>query len=165
MTDEPTVHPRGHRPMLVADRLGNNAALSIWHVHPTAAGPSAKLAAVRRGLGGPERCITNCICITYSNRMEVSRLVRRLQLVFQLPVRFVPWVGYQPAGRDGIDSQRVRTRRVNNMAVKQLAYEQEARQALWSGVEKLAGAVKATLGPRGRNAVTDTGWGGTGDTT
>jgi chaperonin GroEL len=47
-----------------------------------------------------------------------------------------------------------------NMAVKQLAYEQEARQALWSGVQKLASAVKATLGPRGRNAVIDKGWGG-----
>ena len=46
------------------------------------------------------------------------------------------------------------------MAVKQLAYEQEARKALWSGVEKLASAVKATLGPRGRNAVIDKGWGG-----
>ena len=46
------------------------------------------------------------------------------------------------------------------MAVKQLAYEQEARQALWSGVEKLASAVKSTLGPRGRNAVLDKGWGG-----
>jgi chaperonin GroEL len=49
---------------------------------------------------------------------------------------------------------------MQNMAVKQLAYEQEARQALWSGVQKLAGAVKATLGPRGRNAVIDKGWGG-----
>ena len=46
------------------------------------------------------------------------------------------------------------------MAVKQLAYEQEARKALWNGVEKLAGAVKTTLGPRGRNAVLDKGWGG-----
>ncbi|MBI4717059.1 MAG: chaperonin GroEL [Planctomycetes bacterium] len=46
------------------------------------------------------------------------------------------------------------------MAVKQLAYDQEARQALWNGVEKLASAVKATLGPRGRNAVIDKGWGG-----
>jgi len=46
------------------------------------------------------------------------------------------------------------------MAVKQLAYEQEARQALWNGVQKLASAVKATLGPRGRNAVIDKGWGG-----
>ena len=46
------------------------------------------------------------------------------------------------------------------MAVKQLAYDQDARQALWSGVQKLAGAVKSTLGPRGRNAVIDKGWGG-----
>jgi len=46
------------------------------------------------------------------------------------------------------------------MAVKQLAYDQEARQALWRGVEKLASAVKSTLGPRGRNAVLDKGWGG-----
>ena len=46
------------------------------------------------------------------------------------------------------------------MAVKQLAYDQDARQALWTGVEKLATAVKTTLGPRGRNAVIDKGWGG-----
>ncbi len=46
------------------------------------------------------------------------------------------------------------------MAVKQLAYEQEARNALRTGVEKLADAVKSTLGPRGRNAVLDKGWGG-----
>ncbi len=46
------------------------------------------------------------------------------------------------------------------MAVKQLAYDQEARQALRCGVEKLARAVKTTLGPRGRNAVLDKGWGG-----
>ena len=46
------------------------------------------------------------------------------------------------------------------MAVKQLAFEQEARQALWDGVSKLASAVKATLGPRGRNAVIDKSWGG-----
>ncbi|UCE59972.1 MAG: chaperonin GroEL [Phycisphaerales bacterium] len=46
------------------------------------------------------------------------------------------------------------------MAVKQLAYDQEARRSLWTGVEKLASAVKSTLGPRGRNAVLDKGWGG-----
>ena len=45
------------------------------------------------------------------------------------------------------------------MAVKQLAYQQEAREALWTGVEKLTNAVKATLGPRGRTAVIDKGWG------
>ena len=45
------------------------------------------------------------------------------------------------------------------MAVKQLAYEQAARKALWTGVEKLASAVKSTLGPRGRHAVLDKSWG------
>jgi chaperonin GroEL len=45
------------------------------------------------------------------------------------------------------------------MGVKQLSFEQEARQALRRGVEKLAAAVKTTLGPRGRNAVIDKGWG------
>ena len=46
------------------------------------------------------------------------------------------------------------------MAVKQLAFEAEARASLLAGVEKLARAVKSTLGPRGRNAVLDKGWGG-----
>ena len=45
------------------------------------------------------------------------------------------------------------------MAVKQLAFEADARGALMAGVEKLARAVKSTLGPRGRNAVLDKGWG------
>src|SRR6516165_9910184 len=42
---------------------------------------------------------------------------------------------------------------------KQLAYADEARQKLLSGVSKLARAVRSTLGPRGRNAVLDKGWG------
>ncbi len=46
------------------------------------------------------------------------------------------------------------------MAVKDLAFEAEARAKLLAGVEKLATAVKATLGPRGRNAVIDKSWGG-----
>src|SRR5450759_4741273 len=45
------------------------------------------------------------------------------------------------------------------MASKQLAYSDEARQKLLAGVSKLARAVRATLGPRGRNAVLDKGWG------
>jgi chaperonin GroEL len=40
-----------------------------------------------------------------------------------------------------------------------LAYDEEARQKLASGVNKLARAVRSTLGPRGRNAVIDKGWG------
>ncbi|HSV99150.1 MAG TPA: chaperonin GroEL [Sedimentisphaerales bacterium] len=46
------------------------------------------------------------------------------------------------------------------MAVKDLAFQAEARAKLLAGVEKLASAVKATLGPRGRNAVIDKSWGG-----
>jgi len=46
------------------------------------------------------------------------------------------------------------------MAVKQLAFESDARAALLAGVEKLAAAVRSTLGPRGRNAVIDKSWGG-----
>ncbi len=42
---------------------------------------------------------------------------------------------------------------------KMLAYDEEARQKLASGVGKLARAVRSTLGPRGRNAVIDKGWG------
>jgi len=42
---------------------------------------------------------------------------------------------------------------------KQLAFEEQARKALRAGVEKLARAVKTTLGPRGRNAVLDKSWG------
>jgi len=46
------------------------------------------------------------------------------------------------------------------MAAKQLAFESDARAALLAGVEKLAAAVKPTLGPRGRNAILDKSWGG-----
>ena len=46
------------------------------------------------------------------------------------------------------------------MAVKELSFENEARKSLLAGVEKLAAAVKSTLGPRGRNAVLDKSWGG-----
>ncbi|MGI6575528.1 MAG: chaperonin GroEL [bacterium] len=38
---------------------------------------------------------------------------------------------------------------------KQLLYREEARRALEKGVEKLAAAVKVTLGPKGRNVVLD----------
>ncbi|HMP58270.1 MAG TPA: chaperonin GroEL [Gemmatales bacterium] len=45
------------------------------------------------------------------------------------------------------------------MAAKQLTYSEDARLKLLAGVSKLARAVKSTLGPRGRNAVIDKGWG------
>ena len=38
---------------------------------------------------------------------------------------------------------------------KQLQFDESARQALLRGVEKLARAVKATLGPAGRNVILD----------
>jgi chaperonin GroEL len=41
------------------------------------------------------------------------------------------------------------------MAAKQLQFDETARQALLRGVEKLAKAVKATLGPSGRNVILD----------
>src|SRR5215207_8826476 len=45
------------------------------------------------------------------------------------------------------------------MGSKQLVYADDARQKLLTGVSKLARAVRSTLGPRGRNAVLDKGWG------
>src|SRR5579884_155681 len=41
------------------------------------------------------------------------------------------------------------------MAAKQLEYSEQARASLRRGVDKLADAVKITLGPRGRNVVLD----------
>ena len=41
------------------------------------------------------------------------------------------------------------------MAAKQLLFDEAARQGLLRGVEKLARAVKATLGPSGRNVILD----------
>lgn len=42
---------------------------------------------------------------------------------------------------------------------KQIIYSEEARAKLKSGVDKLANAVKITLGPKGRNVVLDKGYG------
>src|SRR5881275_1749913 len=39
------------------------------------------------------------------------------------------------------------------MAAKQIAFDQEAREAMRKGVSKLARAVKVTLGPKGRNVI------------
>jgi len=39
------------------------------------------------------------------------------------------------------------------MAAKMIAFDQEARQAMQRGIQKLARAVKVTLGPRGRNVI------------
>ncbi|MBR0236615.1 MAG: chaperonin GroEL [Thermoguttaceae bacterium] len=40
-----------------------------------------------------------------------------------------------------------------------MAFDDKARQPILAGVQKLARAVKSTLGPRGRNVVLDKGWG------
>jgi chaperonin GroEL len=45
------------------------------------------------------------------------------------------------------------------MPAKQLVYREHARQRMLDGVEKLARAVKVTLGPKGRNVVLDKKWG------
>jgi chaperonin GroEL len=39
------------------------------------------------------------------------------------------------------------------MAAKQIAFDQEAREAMKRGISKLARAVKVTLGPKGRNVI------------
>src|SRR5205809_2231174 len=41
------------------------------------------------------------------------------------------------------------------MAAKQLIFDETARQSLLKGIQKLSRAVKATLGPKGRNVVPD----------
>src|SRR5512137_1523688 len=41
------------------------------------------------------------------------------------------------------------------MAAKQLLFDENARHTLLRGIEKLAKAVKATLGPSGRNVILD----------
>jgi chaperonin GroEL len=43
---------------------------------------------------------------------------------------------------------------------KQILFNEKARRALKSGIDKAAGAVKVTLGPRGRNVALDKSYGG-----
>src|SRR5438046_4861395 len=42
---------------------------------------------------------------------------------------------------------------------KQIAYDEHARRALETGMNKLADAVRVTLGPKGRNVVLEKKWG------
>ena len=42
---------------------------------------------------------------------------------------------------------------------KLMSFDEDARKSLLAGVGKLSRAVGSTLGPRGRNAVLDKGWG------
>src|SRR5271170_4643512 len=50
------------------------------------------------------------------------------------------------------------------MAAKQIAFDQEAREALKRGIGKLARAVKVTLGPKGRNVILQKSFGSPGVT-
>src|SRR3954471_13472197 len=43
---------------------------------------------------------------------------------------------------------------------KQILFNEKARRALKAGIDKAAGAVKVTLGPRGRNVALEKGYGG-----
>ncbi|MFA6109973.1 MAG: TCP-1/cpn60 chaperonin family protein, partial [Candidatus Latescibacterota bacterium] len=45
------------------------------------------------------------------------------------------------------------------MAAKKIAFREEAREKILSGVQQLSRAVKVTLGPRGRNVVLAKSWG------
>ncbi len=45
------------------------------------------------------------------------------------------------------------------MAAKEIRYEQDVRERMLAGVNKLANAVRVTLGPRGRNVLIEKSWG------
>ncbi|MBW2122802.1 MAG: chaperonin GroEL, partial [Deltaproteobacteria bacterium] len=45
------------------------------------------------------------------------------------------------------------------MAAKEIKFDEEARQSILKGLNILAEAVKATLGPKGRNVVLEKSWG------
>nr|MBP8953709.1 chaperonin GroEL [Armatimonadota bacterium] len=45
------------------------------------------------------------------------------------------------------------------MAAKMLSFDEDARRALERGVDKVANAVKVTLGPKGRNVMLEKKWG------
>jgi chaperonin GroEL len=45
------------------------------------------------------------------------------------------------------------------MSPKKILFDREAREALQRGIDKVANAVKVTIGPRGRNAVLEKGYG------
>ncbi len=61
-------------------------------------------------------------------------------------------VAVSPPRRESIDCGGL-------SVAKMLVFDDDARQKVLAGVSKLARAVKSTLGPRGRNAVLDKGWG------
>src|SRR5947207_12718755 len=76
-------------------------------------------------------------------------------------IRFVIALAAEAAPGHGFRHTYIRYRSKGDlkMAAKMLQFDAEARKSLLEGVMKLSRAVKATLGPRGRNAVIDKGWG------
>src|SRR5438309_2088018 len=62
--------------------------------------------------------------------------------------------GYQPSENLGPRTSQLYQEGGRFMA-KQLAYDADARQALKRGVDKVADAVRITIGPKGRNVVLD----------
>src|SRR5438876_11382001 len=64
-----------------------------------------------------------------------------------------------PPGGHGGPGRRLSAGRVHQMPAKILLYDEEARRALPRGVEKVASAVRVTLGPSGRNVVLEKKWG------
>src|SRR6185295_20109032 len=61
--------------------------------------------------------------------------------------------------RDGRYREVIRTRGLTHMAAKEVRFSDDARARMLKGVNILANAVKATLGPKGRNAVLDKSFG------
>src|SRR5205814_541661 len=102
-------------------------------------------------------------CKAFSNNCLQHRraMARALLCTLLLRIGEIPWTRLHKS------SPRTMTRGLPQcdskgdawMAAKQLTYSDEARQKLLAGVGKLARAVRSTLGPRGRNAVLDKGWG------
>src|SRR5579863_3446424 len=67
-------------------------------------------------------------------------------------------------GRPGLDTPRrqstgARLNRSKAMAAKEVRFSSDARDRMLSGIDILAGAVRVTLGPKGRNVVIDKSFG------
>jgi chaperonin GroEL len=56
-------------------------------------------------------------------------------------------------------TETIQKRRYEVLMAKSLEFDEDARRALERGVNRLADAVKVTLGPKGRNVVIDKKWG------
>lgn len=57
------------------------------------------------------------------------------------------------ASRAGMETRRPVSAATVSMAAKQIAFGEQSRRALMSGIDAVANAVKITLGPKGRNVV------------